>query len=530
MTSTPRHKALNFNNSRKSRVQANNPFETKKTVPAFQEKKQSNEQDISNESAQLRKEEKQITNDQDADIIDQKSFTSPKETGKTQSGLKVTPSSFETTSVSELKSAFAKVWSIVDNINIPAVQFDQKSSFTPNCISLSNVIFQMEKLLDSNEELRWKSPHYFSLPVRLYYSVLFYIQVLQAKEAAGVIKKSEGSWLRAFKRKYKDVSLPVAGPLVAIFTNLACYLPDDPQFNYVYPTLPKNGTYTTKPNTNNVSNLTVDSTHFLFPSVPMLADMLRQFCAPNSELTKNNFDEIGNYVPFNLKEGGNLGGIIFPKSSDASFGSQFSQILLNPMLAHPIPESKLRLAEIHTYWKRSRLSKIPEIKVDQDYNPVGLSDMTLLDDEFEWFEPCVDMALMQSTFFQHSTNLSTISPVSGHSTTIESLISFTESPKLPTSINEWYPDVTNNAKAKFRTTAPDIELSHVYQSAFTLTCGKLDWRDKNGHLIGSKASGLKEGPFWNNHKFNYSLEFPANVLTGLYSMLQTQFYIARPEK
>jgi len=311
--STYRQSAKDYSNNlrlRKTR-QMPNVFETRRNIPVYQEVTQPNDQNISSESAQIRNKTKELNNDQDADTIDQNSFTKSETNGKAQASLKSTTSAVATTTSVELKSSFAKVWTTVSSINIPALQYEQKSSFTPSAIAYMETLHVMETILDGNEELRWQSPNYFSLPVRLYYCVLFYVQVYRAKETAGKITKSESSWLRAFNRRFKDVSMPVAGPMVPILSNISAILPDDSQFNYVYPDLPNQGTYLTKPNeTKDATTLTTKSAHFIVPSITLVADMLRQFCKSRGKLSNDNFNELGEYVPFKLSEGGILGGII----------------------------------------------------------------------------------------------------------------------------------------------------------------------------------------------------------------------------
>lgn len=526
--STYRQRANDYSNnliSKRIRPQPNN-FTNKKFVPAFQEHQQTDEQNISSESAQIRKQEKETQNDGDADVVDHKSFTNSDETGKIRPASKSTSSKPVMTEITELKEAFSKVWTSTNRIHIPALQFEQKSYYTPSSIAYMEILFNMEQQLNGNEELEWKSPNYFSLPVRLYYCVLFYIIVYRAKAAAGKITKSESSWLRAFDRRYKDVSMPIAGPLVPIVTNISAILPDDSQFNFVYPDLPIQGTYNVKPSSDKASsNLTVHAQHFVIPSVILIADMLRQFCKINGKFTKDHFNDLGEYVPFKLSNGGSLGGIIFPpQTGNAMLGSQFAQLLYNPALQQALPETKDQLNKISNYWRRSKASEIPEIKTDVEFMPNGPQDATQLGEDLDWFEPCISQANVQASFFLESTNLSKIATLGGQSIAVQSLLSFKKCESIPKTISEWYPKTFRSAKSMFRSTTSTLDIDHMHQAAYALTCSKLNWTDQNGHRIGSRKSGLKKGPYWDNSKFNYLLDNEVDVLNGIDIMIQTHFY------
>jgi hypothetical protein len=183
---------------------------------AFQDKQRGPIDDTADETSALRKQEKEIADDKDEDIVDRKDFAPAPPSGKAPVANKSTVA--PAAPANELKSAFAKCWTIVDTIDIPALQHDRKSTFLPTCVSLFEVLSNMEEILSGNEELRWVSPNYFSLPVRVYYAVIFYVQVLRAKEQSGLLTKSEGSWLRAFFRRYKDTMCPIAGPIVPILS------------------------------------------------------------------------------------------------------------------------------------------------------------------------------------------------------------------------------------------------------------------------------------------------------------------------
>jgi len=531
--STSRAAALRYasevQEKRSNRKQPNvfgRPTQTGPPSYAFQNSQKRNVDDQADETRPLRNEEKQIENDQEKDVVDKNSFTPAKPSGNAM--VPTITTSAQPAAEQGLKAAFSKCWTTVSTIQIPKLSYDHKSSFTPISISMCETIFTMEELITGNDELRWINPNYFSLPVRVYYSCIFMVQTLRSKEQAGKITKSEGTWLRAFFRRFKDTSCPIAGPLIPIFSNIVSSLPDDNQFDYVYPTIPVKGTYSSDPAKGGPkSNVTIHSTHFIIPSIPLIGDMLYQFCR-KKKISDDNFDEQGNYVPFRLSSGGTIGGVRFPALQNGnSLDRSLSQLLLNPILSQPLPESKNRLKEIHLFYSRSRATGFPTPDPDDGFNPTNPSDFTLLGEELDWFQICVDMATTQAKFFTNSTNLSTIPTVGGQSSVVQVNLDFGKKfNQIPTTLDNWFPDIYRNVKASFRSTTATLELDHTYEAAFALTNGKIPWKDKDGNQIGSRASGLRDGPYWDNRKFNFMLNYPTPVMTGLYSMMQSHFYEA----
>lgn len=516
---------------------------TKKTGPpsyAFQDA-QTGEKDTHAETESQREEVKKIEDDGKKDEVDKDTFTPATKTNKS-----VAPK-MDTSEAQgqdrEFHGVYSKCWTIVDTINMPEYQDDRKSTFIPGGIALFEVLHEMEEILNHNEELNWVSPNYFSLPVRIYYAVIYHVQCLRAKEQSGELRRDEGSWLRAFFRRYKDVSLPIAGPLVPILNNIATYKPDDDQFQIVHPNviytehgtdnIQVNGTVlkihhpaTTRPDGAAVpayDTMSVDLAHCIIPSVLLLGEIFRAFVDGTLD---NKFDEHEQFVPFQTSRGGTFFG--FPFAADLDHQEDlFRNVVLNPATMHALPESKIRLSDIRGFWRRSRLAQFPKIRETETYQPSTIGECLRLDQMMDWFEPCVNMATVQTKFFSESANLSNIDTVSGQHTTIVCDLTFANHPAYPTVGNEWYTDYAQGTKALFSSTNADNALVNTWNAAYALTCIELQWT-RNGHKIGSVASGMRTGPFFLNGKVNWKNEASKHVMTGIYQMLQTYFYTTRP--
>lgn len=413
--------------------------------------------------------------------------------------------------------AFLKMWTTVDHISIPPVIKPKKSSFIPNFIMGSIIIRSLEDCLDGNEEMKWICPFYFSLPVRLYYSVLYYLQILKAKESASKLTAPESTWFRAFKRTFPLETLPVVGPMVPYYSNIVSVLPNDDKYDYIYPTFETNGGLSVekgKPITHN--------SYIIQPNALILASFLRQFCNLTRAQLENAtgghddyFTDNLSLVPHRVGTDFTFAGIDYPVQ--LTVGTSFT--LSNVAMDTQLPESKDRCLDIHSYWQRSKAFDIPAAATTNDYNKIG--EALRMTDDFEWFESCVYMATIQCKFFAHSTNMSQI-PSTGGSEVLVSAHITGANPEYKASI-DWYPRNWRSLKSTFQTTRADTKPDQFLNAELTLSTGTISWT-VNGHPIGGRQIGHRNGPYWNNREFEYQLETSTEVGRRTTTAIQSQFY------
>lgn len=416
--------------------------------------------------------------------------------------------------------AFIKAWTIADHIVIPPVLQPRKSSFIPNFLSANIILQAIEICLDGNEELKWISPNFFFLPVRLYYSILFYIQILKAKEAAGKLGKSESTWFRAFKRNFPLESLPVVGPLIPYFTNIVSVKPNDDKYDFVYPDFNTNGGLSVTK-----GRVDIQPSFYLQPNVLMLAEFLRQFCSLRlTDLTSvigdefRYFDDNESLIPHRIGYDFRFAGIDY--GAQLTVGASGS--LSNPALDNALPETKLRCMDIHPYWKKSKCIDIPPASPDCDYSNIGEA-MRMVED-FEWFEECIHMATIQCKFFSDSVNMSQIPSTGGSEVLVSAHI--TGKYENYKAAESWYPRNWRELKATFQTTRADTTPDQFLNSEYALSTGSISWTTNN-HPIGGRQSGFRLGPYWNNREFEFQLETPAPVARRVATMIRSQFYDSR---
>nr|UDL14355.1 MAG: putative capsid protein [Partitiviridae sp.] len=483
----------------------------------FVEQPKSVEEHRANESKPIREETKKIENDQEKET-DRSDFK--KEPAK--STVRSAPANTVDSAIINrtVGGAFTKAWTISDHVLIPEVIEPKKSFFFPNFIAATIIIDAVEHCLDGVEELKWISPHYFSLPARIYWCVLFYIQILKAKEAAKKLSKVESTWFRAFKRIYPLEALPVIGPLVPFFSNVISVKPNDDMYDFIYPDYDIGLGLDIKK-----GHPAVLDSFYIQPNIYLMAEFLKRFTvltrANLSEQIPNDglryFDDSGNFVPHRIGEAFTFAGINYPAVLTVGTSNTLSTLGLDK----PLPESSARLLQIQNYWKRSKITDMPAGGTDQSFNDIG-SSLKMVND-FEWFEDCVEMATVQCKFFSDSINMSQI-PSTGGSEALISAHIYGKHERKP-EVEAWFPRSWRSLRAEFRTTRADTTTEQIFNAGYALSTATISWTS-NGHSIGGHQVGHRGGPYWANKQFQFELDTPVEVQRRTATMVRSLFFHA----
>jgi hypothetical protein len=418
----------------------------------------------------------------------------------------------------EAAGAFAKAWTISDHVTVPEVIEPKRSHHLPNFIAGTIIVEAIEHCLDGVEELKWISPHYFSLPARIYWCVLFYIQILKAKDAAKKLPKSESTWFRAFKRAFPLESLPVAGPLVPFYTSIAAVTPNDDMYDFIYPTFQVAlGLHVIK------GEPTVDDAFFLQPNILLMVELLKMFTTMTPTRLQEAwatgeprfFDDKGNFIPNRIGEKFTFSGINFSETLTA----RESMVLSSLGLDKPLPETKERLLAILPYWKRAKASDAPATGPDAILANIG--DALRMSDDFEWFEDCIEMATTQCKFFSDSINMSQIPSTGGSEILIGAHI--TGAHLDYEAAVAWFPKNWIHLKSQFRTTRADTTYEHIFNAAYALTTATISWK-ANGHPIGGRQTGHRVGPYWSNRHFQFAQTADIEVQRRVLTMIRSLFF------
>jgi len=186
----------------------------------------------------------------------------------------------------------------VRHLRMSEIVYGGKSFWTPCSFMMFMILDIMHDCVSENSSLHKFCPQYMVGLSRLYYGVLWFIQVLRARDAAGALEQSEFQFLRFFTNNFAIEELPVAGPLVCYFSNIVAFKPAGNRYDYVSPRLPGFNGFGAAASTFSTRNL-------LTPPVPFLLDFIYKF----SRMTPAQITAMRNagyYRPFNFTTGGTL--------------------------------------------------------------------------------------------------------------------------------------------------------------------------------------------------------------------------------
>jgi len=518
---TQRRSRLGSTKSQFGKVGRNIDFESDKPRLAqeqFVERPKAKQAEIDSTDSNLRKEISTIEERAEKEETDSNDFKKIEAPATLRTAPAVTGNDLITKH--KAGGAFIKAWTVVDHVVIPPVIQPKKSWFFPNYIVGASLVDAMDRCIDGNQELSWIAPNYFSLAVRIYYAVIFYIQILKAKEAAVKLSRSESTWFRSFKRVFPLESLPIAGPMVPYFSNIVSVKPNDDKYDFIYPDYQINQGMI-------VDGGTVDITapFFIQPNITLLVELLIKFIelTPRQLVGKTDdeydyFDDTGAFVPHRIGDDFRYAGIEYTSALTVAMSMSLSNVAMDRAL----PETKSRCVEVHSYWKRSKITGVP--RVPNTYNHGTIGEALRMDQDYEWFEECIHMATIQCKFMNESTNMSQI-PATGGS---EVLVSAQMNGKHDRyeAAEDWYPENWTHMRARFFTTRADTEPDQFANASYSLTTGTISWVS-NGHPIGGRQAGHRGGPYWENHQFEYQSDTPVEVARRLQTMITSLFYDAK---
>jgi hypothetical protein len=487
---------------------------------SFVQRPKAKQNEIDSTDSNLRNEISRIKDEADKSEIDTKDFAKVEGPATVKDAPRQT--SNEILAKRSAGGAFLKAWTTVDHVVVSPVIQPKKSWFYPNYIVGNIIVDAMDRCIDGNQELTWMCPNYFSLAVRLYYAVMFYVQILKAKEAAGKLSKSESTWFRSFKRIYPLESLPIAGPMVPYYSNIVSVKPNDDKYDFIYPDYRVNQGLTVEK-----GSPKVDPIFMIQPNVTILAEFLAMYAGLTTTQLRDvgtnasqYFDVTGSFVPHTIGSDFSFAGINFQAQLTAFMSASLANVAMDNALA----ESKNRCNEIHHYWKRSRIPSLPRVGDTYDHSTIGQA--LRMEEDFEWFEDCIHMATVQCKFMSDSTNMSQIPATGGSEVLISAEIS--QPNEKFAGASTWYPGIWHNLKAKFYTTRADTEPDQFANAEFAMTTGTVNIRT-NQQPIGGRQAGHRDGPYWLNREFEYKSDFGVEVARRTQTMILSLFYDSKGE-
>ncbi|XP_050224102.1 IAA-leucine resistant 2 [Mercurialis annua] len=112
------------------------------------------------------------------------------------------------------------------------------STYVPSSLMMDHIVHLINSTLLDSFHFRRACPDYHPYILRLYYAVLFIIQVMRASRHANILSAEGSQTLSYLLDVFPPESLPVSGPLLELFKTLCCSQPENPTYGLVSPRLP----------------------------------------------------------------------------------------------------------------------------------------------------------------------------------------------------------------------------------------------------------------------------------------------------
>lgn len=127
------------------------------------------------------------------------------------------------------------VWREEESYNMIPTRNPRVNHYTPNAIGLFRLLEAAEDRINYSKHIQVHEPNYIPYAVKVYYAIMFYMQLLEARKTAGDASGFEVSLLKRFHAKYSRESLPCAEIVYAYFNTIVSTELADIKYDWIVP-------------------------------------------------------------------------------------------------------------------------------------------------------------------------------------------------------------------------------------------------------------------------------------------------------
>jgi hypothetical protein len=270
------------------------------------------------------------------------------------------------------------------------------SYYAPSAIMMFHIIHVMNALLVDNFYFKRYSPDFHPYVLRLYFGILFLIQALRAGHDVKALDAEQHEFLVRFLANFPPESLPIPGPLVALFKTICSSQPEIQSYGKVFPRLPA------QPGPALRSLFAADDAAILaLPQIPAIFALLEDLDA-TINATPPVYPKKGQHTPVS-SAAKTFGHHAFPASANRSAAEKWS--LACSGLEYPC-EADAKLNE--AFAERYENFDFPPTDANDDISEYyGFMSMSR---SMNWFSQVRDVATAAALYFEGSGTLADCSP------------------------------------------------------------------------------------------------------------------------
>nr|QLC36766.1 capsid protein [Sarcosphaera coronaria partitivirus] len=453
---------------------------------------------------------------------------------------------------------FENYWALETSFDLEEVTYEKPNYWTPNALALFETLRASQRFTVNSRIINKHHPEYLEYGVACYYAVIFHLQILRAREAANRLTGEESTFLRRFRRKFPEESLPIAGHIFPILSSIVSVLLPDPKYNWIVPQTAPDMFNNTLYNTVNQFVTLHEGGPFIQPSVPMMLAILREAIA---EARAGNLANGSHYIDeeyyvtntFNDTTAVRVFGADFRLNQTAAIDA--NGIFNFVGISYPFDADQEQLSQASKHWARSSFNEL-----GLRASGTGNIDISNIEQFFvmpksgsmDWFNTLINQATTHARFFSDVKNVSDLPTTGGNEILVDTIMRKNDDTAriahttrhlgliLATGTQPWYPNDLRNMIAGFRTTRSAVQRAQILQAlsfgmnaSINVTIGT--------NLVGS-GGRFRSGDFWNGVDWNlekYTDTIDEGTATarahgkpmfqGWETMIQEKFVRVKPE-
>jgi hypothetical protein len=158
-----------------------------------------------------------------------------KETPKAVEGQETSGHKTTTQADIDAENIYHLVWREEESYQLIPERNPRVNEYTPNALALFKLLEAAEDRVNYSKHIQVHEQNYIPYAVKVYYAIMFYMQVLEARKTAGDASGFEMSLLKRFHAKYSRDSLPCAEIVYAYFNTVAATELADVKYDWIAP-------------------------------------------------------------------------------------------------------------------------------------------------------------------------------------------------------------------------------------------------------------------------------------------------------
>jgi hypothetical protein len=358
------------------------------------------------------------------------------------------------------------------------------STFLPFSTMMMFILHHINLLLCDNFYFKRNCPDYHPYLLRIYFSILFFIQNLRAMDTSNLLDGEQHNILTKFLNAFPLESLVVPGPLLHVFKSICSSQAEFPQFGKICPLIP----YDFGPNDRSTGpgpdqhNWTLPTIAGIFDTINILKDLVTEKDAPTRNWTPQ-LNTKKEKVAFTLN------GESYDKDPSKWTNLQ-AWLLLAPGIEYPCEAD--RKLNISFFTERFDSLELPTFESDQSLKTID-NYLGFFDQKTTWFSQVLDVATLASRYFNGSGTLADCSP-SGFQTG-QTIVQLIEPKTLPTKPNS-FPSTRYFMDTNFRVSTTNRSIPELVPIMASASHIHSRYYKKHPFLKNIGNGYYRDGPFW----------------------------------